>query len=310
MGGKIWVSSVTEAGTSFFFTLFTKSTSSLRRGNILASSAVLKNRDVLVVDDGEINRRILRIQTERWGMIPHVFEKAADVLSWLAKEPKVDVAILDFQMPVVDGCQLAREILSLDKYKELPVILLSSSLPFRGVDSINESAVRLTKPIKQADLFNALTTALGKTKPASKPSRQNKAFDPGMAARLPLNILVAEDNIVNQKVARAILLQFGYQTALAVSGKEVVAAVARQKYDLIFMDLHMPEMDGLEATRIIRSRTSRSEQPYIVALTANAMKEDRDLCLAAGMDDYLSKPMRPAEIKTVIERATNARQLG
>jgi len=310
MGGKIWVSSVTEAGTSFFFTIFTKSTSSRRRGNVLASSAVLKNRHVLVVDDGEINRRILGIQTERWGMIPHVFEKPADVLSWLAEEPKVDVAILDFQMPVVDGCQLAREILSLEKYKELPIILLSSSLPSRGADSIDKLAFRLTKPIKQEDLFNALTTALGKTKPASIPSRHIKVFDPGMAVRLPLNILVGEDNIVNQKVAKAILLQFGYQTDLAVSGREVVEAVARQKYDLIFMDLHMPEMDGLEATRIIRSRTIRSEQPYIVALTANAMKEDRDLCVAAGMDDYLSKPMRPAEIKAVIERAANTRQLG
>jgi CheY-like chemotaxis protein len=310
MGGKIWVSSVTGAGTSFFFTLFTKSTSSRRRVNFLGSSAVLNNRHVLVVDDGEINRRILRIQTERWGMIPHVFEKPADVLSWLAGEPRVDVAILDFQMPVVNGCQLAREILSFDKYKELPLILLSSSLPSRGVNSIDEFAVRLTKPIKQADLFNALTTALGKTKTAGKSLRQKKVFDPDMAARLPLDILVAEDNIVNQKLARAILLQFGYQADLAVSGKEVVAAVARQKYDLIFMDLQMPEIGGLEATRIIRSRTSRSERPYIVALTANAMKEDRDLCVAAGMDDYLSKPMRPAEIKTVIERATNTRQLG
>jgi CheY-like chemotaxis protein len=132
----------------------------------------------------------------------------------------------------------------------------------------------------------------------------------GVKRRLPLNILVAEDNIVNQKVAMAILVQFGYQPDLAVSGKEVVAAVARQKYDLIFMDLQMPEMDGLEATRIIYSQTSRPERPYIVALTANAMKEDRDLCLAAGMDDYLSKPMRPQEIKAVIERATEARQVG
>ena len=310
MGGKIWVNSVTEAGTSFFFTLFTKCTSSRRRVNFLASSAVLKDRQVLIVDDGEINRRILRIQTERWGMIPHLFEKPVDALSWLAEEPSVDVAILDFQMPVVDGWQLAREIHSFDKYKGLPLILLSSSLPSKGVDSVDEFVGRLTKPIKQADLFNALTTALGKMEPADKSLRQNKAFDPEMAARLPLNILVAEDNIVNQKVAMAILLQFGYQTDLAVSGKEVVAAVARQKYDLIFMDLQMPEMDGLEATRIICSQTSRPERPYIVALTANAMKEDRDLCLAAGMDDYLSKPIRPQEIKAVIERATEARQVG
>ena len=311
MGGKIWVNSVAGTGTSFFFTLFTKATCSRRRVNFLTSSAVLKDRQVLIVDDGEINRRILRIQTERWGMIPQVFDKPAEVLSWLEGGPQVDVAILDFQMPVVDGCQLAREIHSFDKYKELPLILLSSSLPSRGmgISSVDEFAVRLMKPIKQADLFNALTTALGKIKTVTKSLRQNKIFDPAMAARLPLDILVAEDNIVNQKVAMGILLQFGYQTDLVVSGKEAVEAVERQKYDLLFMDLQMPDMDGLEATRLICSRMSPSERPYIVAMTANAMKEDRELCLSAGMDDYLSKPIRPDEIKAAIERAAKARPI-
>ena len=308
MGGKIWVNSVAGTGSSFFFTLFTKATCSRRRVNFLTSSAVLKDRQVLIVDDGEINRRILRIQAERWGMIPQVFDKPTEVLSWLEGGPQVDLAILDFQMPVVDGCQLAREIHSFDKYKVLPLILLSSSLPSRGmgISSLDEFAVRLMKPIKQADLFNALTTALGKIKTVTKSIRQDKIFDPAMAARLPLVILVAEDNIVNQKVAMGVLLQLGYQTDLVISGKEAVEAVERQKYDLLFMDLQMPDMDGLEATRLICSRMSPSERPYIVAMTANAMKEDRELCLSAGMDDYLSKPIRPDEIKAAIERAAKA----
>jgi two-component system, sensor histidine kinase and response regulator len=308
MGGKIWVNSVAGAGTSFFFTLFTKATCSHRRVNFLTSSAVLKDRRVLIVDDGEINRRILRIQTERWGMIPHVFDKPAEALSWLEGAPQLHVAILDFQMPIVDGCQLAQEIHSFDKYKGLPLILLSSSLPSRAteINSVDEFAVRLMKPIKQADLFNALTMALGKITTVTNSLSQKKIFDPAMAARLPLRILVAEDNIVNQKVAVAVLLQFGYQTDLVISGKEAVKAVERQKYDLVFMDLQMPEMDGLEATRLICSRLSPSERPYIVAVTANAMKEDRELCLAAGMDDYLSKPIRPEEIKAAIERAAKA----
>ncbi len=305
MGGKIWVNSIADAGTSFFFTLFTKATCSRRRVNFLTSSAVLTDRQVLIVDDGEINRRILRIQTERWGMFPQVFERPAEVLSWLQEGPRVDVGILDCQMPIVDGCQLAREIHSFDKYKELPLILLSSSLPSKGmgISSTDEFAVRLMKPIKQADLFNALTTALGKIKTVTKSLRQNKVYDPTMAARLPLNILIAEDNIVNQKVAMGVLLQFGYHTDLVVSGKEAVEAAERQKYDLLFMDIQMPNMDGLEATRLICSRMSPSERPYIVAMTANAMKEDRDRCLSAGMDDYLSKPIRPEEIKAAIERA-------
>jgi two-component system sensor histidine kinase/response regulator len=310
MGGKIWVSSVTDAGTSFFFTLFTKATCSSRRVNFLTSSAMLKDRQALIVDDGEINRRVLRIQTERWGMVPHVFERPPDVLSWLDGAPSVDVAILDFQMPDIDGCQLAKKIHSFDKYKELPLILLCSSLPSRGmgINSIDEFAVRLMKPIKQADLFNALATALGKIKAVTRSFRPNTVFDPTMASRLPLNILIAEDNVVNQKVAMGVLLQFGYQADLAVSGKEAVEAVQRQKYDLLFMDLQMPDMDGLEATRIICSETSPSKRPYIIAMTANAMKEDRAVCLAAGMDDYLSKPIRPEEIKAAIERAAKAHQ--
>ena len=211
-------------------------------------------------------------------------------------------------MPGVDGCQLALEIHSFDQYKGLPLILLSSSLPSRatGTSSVEEFAVRLMKPIKQADLFNALTMALGKITTVTNSLRQKKIFDPAMAARLPLKILVAEDNLVNQKVAIAVLLQFGYQTDIVISGTEAVKAVEREKYDLLFMDLQMPEMDGLDATRLICSRLSPSQRPYIVAVTANAMKEDRELCLAAGMDDYLSKPIRPDEIKAAIERAAKA----
>src|SRR5260370_3139685 len=176
-----------------------------------------------------------------------------------------------------------------------------------GMRSFDEFGVRLMKPIKQADLFNGLTTALGKIKTVTKLLRQNKIFDRSMAARLPLNILIAEDNVVNQKVAIGVLLQFGYQTDLVVSGKEAVEAVERQRYDLLFMDLQMPDMDGLEATRLISSRMSPSERPYIVAMTATAMKQDRELCLSAGMDDLLSKPIRPEEIKAAIERG--AKQL-
>jgi len=272
------------------------------------ASAVLKDRQVLIVDDGPINCRILRVQTERWGMIPQVFDKPAEVLSWLEGGPHVDVAILDFQMPVVDGCQLARQIHSFDKYKELPLILLSSSPPSRGmgISSVDQFAVRIMKPVKQAELFNALTTALGRIKAVAESLPQNKSFDPEMAARLPLDILVAEDNIINQRVAMGILIQFGYHADLVASGKEAVEAVERQKYNLLFMDLQMPDMDGLEATRLICSRMSPSERPYIVAMTANAMKEDRELCLSAGMDDYLSKPIRRDEIKTAIERAAKA----
>jgi signal transduction histidine kinase/CheY-like chemotaxis protein len=305
MGGKIWVESKPGEGTSFFFTIITQAAYSRRRVNFQASTAMMKGKHVIIVDDGEINRRILKLQTERWGMIPHVFSKPAQVLDWLQGKPRVDVAILDLQMPLVDGCQLAREIHSLESYLQLPLVLLSSSLPTAslGVGVLDSFAVRLMKPIKQSELFNALATAIGNIKTLTKSLRRNKAFDPGLARRVPLRILLVEDNLVNQKVGSRVLQQFGYHVDVASNGEEAVAAVRRKKYDLVFMDIQMPKMDGLEATRQICARLAAQDRPYIVAMTANAMKEDRDQSLEAGMDEYLSKPVRADEIKTIIEKA-------
>jgi len=304
MGGEIWIESIVDLGTSFFFTVFAKVTYSRRRVNFLASAEVLKNRDLLIVDDGEVNRRILKIQSERWGMIPHVFEKPGDALSWLREGPKLDLAILDFQMPMMDGCRLAQEIHALDKFEKLPLILLSSSLPTQklGIQAMTHFALRLMKPIKQSDLFNALTTSVGEIKTTTKSLRPNNVFDPTMATRLPLKVLIAEDNVINQKVALRVLQQFGYYADLAANGLEAVQAVERQKYDLVFMDVQMPEMDGLEATDRICARFPSAERPYIVAMTANAMKEDHGHCLDAGMNEYLSKPVRAEDIKAVLER--------
>ena len=305
MGGRIWVESEVGHGASFFFTIYAQSTQSRRRVNFLASSTLLQDKRVLIVDDGRINRQILQTQTERWGMIPYVFSTPDAALAWLGDKPRVDVAILDLQMPGKDGHQLGCEIHALPSCHELPLILLSSSLPARTLSgpSLEEFAVRLMKPLKQADLFNALTTALGNVKTVTKAMRPRETTDSSLASRMPLRILIAEDNRINQQVARRILQQFGYQSDLAVNGQEAVNIVSRERYDLLFMDVQMPVMDGHEATRQIRSILTPEQRPYIAAMTANAMKEDRALCLNAGMDDYLSKPMRPADVRAVIERA-------
>ena len=309
MGGRIWVESKSGAGTSFFFTLLAKETCSPRPVKSLTSSAILKDKRVLIVDDGEINRQILQIQTERWGMVPTAFAAPADALSWLESNPQVDLAILDWQMPDMDGYALARQIHAQDTFRSLPLVLLSSSIPSRetGTNAANEFAARLMKPVKQAHLLNALTTALGNAKPSARVSRPPQDADPTMASRFPLKILVAEDNAINQQVIKRVLLQYGYASDLAVDGREAIRAVRGQRYDVIFMDVQMPEVDGLEATRRICEMRALSERPYIVALTANAMKEDREACVAAGMDDYLSKPIRQPEVRAVLER-TIARQ--
>jgi two-component system sensor histidine kinase/response regulator len=177
MGGKIWVNSVAGAGTSFFFTLFTKATCSRHRVHFLALGSISKK--IARFSSSMMAKLIVAFCASRpnageWSR--KYLEKPAEVLSWLKGGPQVDVAILDLQMPVVDGCQLAREIHSFEKYKGVPLILLSSSLPSRGmgINSVDEFAVRLMKPIKQADLFNALTTALGKIKTVTKSLRQIK----------------------------------------------------------------------------------------------------------------------------------------
>jgi len=305
MGGRIWIESTVNVGTSFYFTLFTKAAPAHRRMNF-ANSTALKDQQVLVVDDGEINRRILDIQTRRWGMIPHVFAQAGEALAWLEGGGHVDVALLDLQMPMLDGLTLARKIHGLEAYRALPLILVSSSLlsSARDGDAPDEFYSRLIKPIKQAELFNALTGALGRTK-KTKSLRPTQTFDHSLGRRLPLKILVVEDNAINQRVARSILHNFGYQVTMTADGQEALAvleAVDRQHYDLVFMDMQMPVMDGLECTRQICARFGEKERPYITAMTANALKGDRELCLQAGMNDYLSKPLNPVEIKAAIER--------
>jgi CheY-like chemotaxis protein len=268
---------------------------------------------VLIVDDNATNRRILTLQTEGWGMLPHATGSPGEALTWVREGRAFDLAILDLHMPEMDGLSLAAELRKVCPATTMPLILLSSLGGNAGELQSDLFAACLMKPIRASALFDAVAGVFAGPVAAALSAQPRAADrtaarpDAQMAARHPLRILLAEDNVVNQKLAVRLLSQMGYQADVAANGVEAIEAVARQPYDVILMDVQMPEMDGLEATRRIGARWPREQRPRIVAMTANAMQGDREMCLEAGMDDYVSKPIRVDEL---IEALNRCRQAG
>jgi CheY-like chemotaxis protein len=221
-------------------------------------------------------------------MVPADTESPEEALRWVAERRPFDLAILDMHMPQMDGLALARQLRG--KSPQLPLVLFSSLGRKEVGDTDSLFSAYLAKPLRQSQLFDTLVTILAHEAPKAAPAAKPR-MDAAMASRHPLRILLAEDNAVNQKLALRILQQMGYRADLASNGIEAVESVERQTYDVVLMDVQMPEMDGLEAARRICARWGK-ERPRIVAMTANAMQGDRELCLDAGMDDYLTKPIR------------------
>jgi CheY-like chemotaxis protein len=245
---------------------------------------------VLVVDDNATNRRVLNLQAAKWGMMPRDTESPDEALRWVADGEPFDLAILDMHMPQMDGLALAGKIRQ--RNPGLPLVLFSSLGRKEASDADGLFSAYLAKPLRQSQLFDTLVTLLAHDAAPKALVPAKPKLDGGMAKRHPLRILLAEDNVVNQKLALRILQQMGYRADLASNGIEAVECVQRQTYDVVLMDVQMPEMDGLEAARTITARWNAAQRPRIVAMTANAMQGDRELCIAAGMDDYLTKPIR------------------
>ena len=311
MGGKMWVESVPQKGSTFHFTLPMQAAPDAAPRPFEIPPPRFAGLRLLIVDDNPTNCRILTLHTTKWGMATRETQNAAQALEWLRAGERFDLAILDMQMPGMDGVMLATEIRKLPGGRTLPLVLLASM----GVhpdhpDLVNASFVScLTKPIKPAQLYDVLVRVMSGVKAAAPKAPAKTRLDPTLASRLPLRVLLCDDNIINQKVALRLLQQMGYRADLAANGREALAALDRQPYDLIFMDVMMPEMDGLEATRSIRARQKQASQypnyrspMIIVAMTAAAMQGDREKCLAAGMDDYIAKPVRPEEVRAIVER--------
>jgi len=293
MGGTAWVESEPGVGSTFHFTAELEPGHGHDHLYLRRQAPILLGKRLLIVDDNTTNRRILVKQSLLWGMLPSAHPSAAEALDLVRLGHGFDVAVLDMGIPDMDGLDLAWEIRRFRSARELPLVLLTSMGTRIGAASDPELglAAFVYKPIKPAQLFRVLIDALGGPPVAAHSADHGVTVGHALAEQLPLRILVAEDNAVNQKVLMRLLDRLGYRADVAGDGTEVLDAIERQNYDVVLMDVQMPKMDGIEAARRIFRRYDRHEAPRLIAMTANAMPGDRELALSVGMEGYLTKPI-------------------
>ncbi len=312
-GGTAWVESEEGRGSTFHVTLMMAVAPARSRPFLSTHQPHLRNRRVLIVDDNATNRYLLTRQTRTWGMQPRTTDMPAEALRWIQNGESFDVAILDMCMPDMDGLDLALHIRMHRSKDELPLVLWTS-LVLRGEQQRTSDAnvtALLSKPVRPETLYTTLTTIFAGTASTSETlPLESSQIDRQMGQRLPLHILLAEDNRMNQKVALRMLERLGYRADVASNGLEVLDAVQRQVYDVILMDVQMPEMDGVAAAEAIRHQLPTEEQPWIVAMTAHAMHGSRELLLQSGMDDYVEKPVRIDMLVAALEQTALARSRG
>ena len=303
MGGQMQVESEVGTGSTFSFTAQLQESTSGISAPAPPRPVSLLNKRILIVDDNATNREILTLQTQAWGMAVVAVDSGAGALTQLESSP-FDIAILDMQMPGMDGLQLAQAIRQGDRGAALPLIMLTSIDQVSDVMAANDVqfAAVLSKPSRPSQIQDALVSAIGHQPVKVQQTTTETSLDAALADQYPLRILVAEDNLVNQQLMVMWLTKLGYRADIVGNGLEAVEAVTRQRYDLVLMDVYMPEMDGLTATRTICEQQPQG-RPRIVAVTANATEGDHQMCLAAGMDGYISKPVRIQELVATLQNS-------
>jgi signal transduction histidine kinase/CheY-like chemotaxis protein/ligand-binding sensor domain-containing protein len=302
MGGRIWVESTLNEGSAFHFT--TRMTKSPRQNTAVLLEALppeIKGKHILVVDDNYHNRLILNTQLELWGLIPITVSSGQEALEVMKAENHIELVITDMEMPGMNGVAFAKQIKVSNS--KLPVIMLSSIGDESMKSFPNLFSAILTKPVKQKQLRKSIERQFSIARSVlSAEDKPEQVLSDRFSEMYPLNILVAEDNLINQKLIERVLQKLGYRIEMADNGKQAVEQLLLQRFDVVLMDIQMPVMDGMEATRMIRDILPY--QPYIVALTANAMPEEREIYLKGGMDEYISKPMSLEKLKDIFKIAS------
>ncbi len=304
MGGEINAESQFGEGSTFTFSIQSSISAKCRLMPPSGNMSELEGKRVLIVDDNQTNLKILEIQLEQWKLVPYLASSAREALAFLNYKDNeaIDLVITDMQMPEMDGVELATAIRA--RENPTPIIMLSSIGDETKKIYPDLFSFILTKPVKQQRLLKSLQLVLAPQKKyIITEDRQNEILSPSFAQDYPLSILIAEDNLINQKLIERILHKLGYLTDTASDGIQVLDLLVKKDYNVILMDVQMPEMNGLETTHAIRQMAII--QPYIIAMTANAMSKDREDCLKIGMNDYIAKPMRLAEIIKILKNAAN-----
>ena len=302
MGGKVWVESIPERGSTFQFVLPMQAVATADD----AAPATLRDARLLIVDDNASMRRILAAHAFRWGMTVRETTNSEQTLDLLRRGEVFDVILIDAGLGPESGTMLAADIHTLMPGLKTALVVMSPV----GVrpDTSSGIAGYVSKPVRPLSLQKAVLQALSGAKTEPERPAERSRLDHKLAERLPLRLLLVDDNVINQKVASRLLQQMGYRPEIASNGVEAIRALERKPFDVILMDVQMPELDGLEATRRIRQRQQEPDaHPHfkapllIVAMTANAMQGDRDKCLAAGMNEYIAKPVRPEALQAALE---------